>query len=312
MAIGLCCHYIVEEKAPRSGKISYKNIMDEKILQLGRWRSGKYTQEAVKSTYIHNAKSLLNGLKIIAKEGFKNFRVSSNLFPLWDQVPRDLWDNEEVITTLKSVGDLATTHGIRLTTHPGQFCSLSSTEESIVKKTIVELECHAWIFDKMGLPETPHAAINIHGAKSNRAAELTSVINDLPSNIKKRLTLENDEMSYSVLDLLPISQATDVPIVIDSHHHTFNTGDLTLEEAINASMETWPTGIKPLQHLSNTAPEYINGSLMERRKHSDWVHYIPEEQLELIKSDIVDVDAEFKLKNLAIKKMAKDFSLVMF
>ena len=309
MAIGLCCHFLSEEKAPRTGKISYKNLMDERVLQLGRWKDGKYTHDQVKGTYVHNAKSLLNGIKIVGKAGVKNFRVSSCLFPLSDQVPQHLWNNEEVIVYLKKVGDYAKENGIRLTTHPGQFCSLSSTSEDVVKKTIIELENHAWIFDQMGLPLTPHAAINIHGAKANRSAELISVINDLAPNIKNRLTLENDEMSYSAVDLLEISQSTGVPVVFDSHHHTFNTGDLSLEEAMFATMATWTKGIKPLQHLSNTDPQLVNGSLMDRRKHSDWVHYIPESQLELMRKDEVDVDAEFKMKNFAIDKMKKEFSI---
>jgi len=309
MAIGLCCHFLVEEVAPRTGKISYRNIMDERVLQLGRWRSGKYTEDMVRGVYVHNAKSLLKGLQVIAKSGFKSFRVSSGLFPLWDQVPQHLWNNEEVIDSLKKVGAFVREKDIRVTTHPGQFCSLSSDSESVVSKTIQELACHAWIFDCMGLSETPYAAINIHGAKANRSKELISVINDLQPNLKNRLTLENDEMSYSVVDLLEISQATGVPVVVDSHHHSFNTGELSLEEALNAGMATWPKGIKPLQHLSNTDPALTNGSFCERRKHSDWIHYVPEEQLELIKKDAVDVDAEFKLKNVAIHKMMKDFKL---
>jgi UV DNA damage endonuclease len=309
MAIGLCCHFLVEEVAPRTGKISYRNIMDERVLQLGRWRSGKYTEDMVKGVYVHNAKSLLQGLQVVAKSGIKSFRVSSGLFPLWDQVPQHLWNNEEVIDSLKKVGAFVREKDIRVTTHPGQFCSLSSDSESVVSKTIQELACHAWVFDCMGLPETQYSAINIHGAKANRSKELISVINDLQPNLKNRLTLENDEMSYSVVDLLEISQATGVPVVVDSHHHSFNTGELSLEEALSAGMATWSKDIKPLQHLSNTHPTLVNGSFPDRRKHSDWVYYIPEEQLDLIKKDIVDVDAEFKLKNLAINRMIKDFSL---
>jgi UV DNA damage endonuclease len=251
----------------------------------------------------------LKGLKIVANSGIKSFRISSGLFPLWDQVPQHLWNNQEVIDSLKAIGSFADNKEIRLTTHPGQFCSLSSDSESVVSKTIQELACHAWVFDCMGLPETPCAAINIHGAKANRSKELISVINDLQPNLKNRLTLENDEMSYSVVDLLEVSQATGVPVVVDSHHHSFNTGELSLEEAMNAGIATWPKGIKPLQHLSNTDPAFTNGSFCERRKHSDWVHYVPEEQLELIRKDVVDVDAEFKLKNVAIQKMMKDFKL---
>lgn len=311
MALGLCCHYIEEVTAPRSGKVSYRNIMDEKVLQLGRWRDGKYTHKQVKDTYVHNARSLFAGFQRIVADGYLSFRVSSALLPLWDQVPQELWDNDEVKAWLRRTGDLALERGVRLTTHPGQFCSLSSESDATVAKSVHELRGHAWLFDAMGTPLSPHAAINIHGAKAGRHRELASVINDLPTNIRSRLTLENDEMSYSVGDLLEVHQLTGTPIVLDTHHHVFNDGGLSQEEAHALTMGTWPSGVKPLQHLSNTDPSLKDGSFTDRRKHSDRVHYIPEPQLEAMRRDEVDVEFEFKLKNLAIAGACNDFGIVL-
>lgn len=296
--------------APRSGKVTYRDIFDSKVLQLGRWRDGKYTHEYVKETYVHNATAFEAGLRRVAALGYKSFRVSSALFPLWDQVPNDLWDNEEVTAPLRRAGTVASQAGIRLTSHPGQFCSLSSDKEDVVVNSIRELWGHAWLFDVMGQPETSHAAINIHGAKAGRGRELAAVINDLPSNIKSRLTLENDEMSYAVGDLLEVHSLTGVPVVLDTHHHSFNDGGLDLSQAMQLTMKTWGD-VKPLQHLSNTDPLHTNGSFSDRRKHSDSVHYIPEEQLEAMRRDEVDVDFEFKLKNLAIDAACRSFGITL-
>lgn len=303
--------FIEPVTAPRSGKVTYKDIFDSKVLQLGRWRDGKYSHKQVKDTYVHNAKSFEMGLRRVVREGYRSFRVSSSLFPLWDQVPSDLWNNEEVTAPLRRVGLLAKEKGIRLTTHPGQFCSLSSDEETTVAKSVHELWGHAWLFDVMGLPETPFAAINIHGAKADRHKELASVINDLPPNIKGRLTLENDEMSYAVGDLLEVYQLTGTPICYDSHHHTFNDGGISQEEAHRLTVATWPTGVKPLQHLSNTDPLLKEGSFSDRRKHSDLVHYVPGVQLDAMLRDEVDVDFEFKMKNLAIDRARQAFGIVL-
>lgn len=308
MSIGLCCMYVEPVVAPRSGKVSYKDIFDSKVLQLGRWKDGKYSHRQVKETYVHNAKAFEAGFRRIVREGYRSFRASSSLFPLWDQVPSDLWNNEDVVAPLRRVGQLAKEKGVRVTTHPGQFCSLSSDNELTVAKSIHELWGHAWLFDVMGFDESPLYAINIHGAKADRTKELISVINDLPDNIRKRLTLENDEMSYSAVDLMEVSRDTKVPVVFDVHHHTFNDGGLSMSEAIEMTMKSWGD-VKPLQHLSNTDPNLKDGNFCDRRKHSDMVHYVPEEQLELLKNDKVDVEAEFKLKNLAINKMLVDFCL---
>jgi len=48
----------------------------------------------------------------------------------------------------------------------------------------------------------------------------------LTPNAKKRLTVENDDVatSYSITDLLPLHQATGIPLVFDFHHHRFCPG----------------------------------------------------------------------------------------
>jgi UV DNA damage repair endonuclease len=52
-----------------------------------------------------------------------------------------------------------------------------------------------------------------------------------------------------------------------------------------------------------------NGSFPDRRKHSQYIHYVPDCQLELAKENLIDLDVEAKMKNLAIMKMRKDFNI---
>lgn len=140
-------------------------------------------------------------------------------------------------------------------------------------------------------------------------SRLVDHIKSLPDSIRKRLTLENDECSYNVLDLLPVYLETNVPIVFDSHHHVFNNGDLSMEDAFSASSETWSKGIKPLQHLSNTEPHLVNGNFQDRRKHSDMIHYVPDIQLQGMRDDTVDVEVEAKMKNYSTFDLRKQFSI---
>lgn len=281
--------------------------MEERTLQLGRYRNGKYTSEMIKGTYINNVRRLSEMLPKIRSTGVRHFRISSALFPLADQVDRSLWVNPEVLHYLKVAGDFVKSNGMRVTTHPGQFCVLSSDSDSIVEKAFVELAIHGWMFDAMGLDHTPQYAINIHGGKTDRTSRLIEQIKSLPDNVRKRLTLENDENCYNVIDLLEVYQETGVPICWDSHHSVFNDGDISLEDAQSATMETWPKGIKPLQHLANTEPGMENGSFNERRKHSNLIHYVPDCQLQMLRDDLVDVEVECKLKNVGVFKLAKDF-----
>jgi UV DNA damage endonuclease len=176
MSTGVCCHWLEERTKPRSGKIELINVFDEKTLQLGRYRQGKYSRDMIRGTFIHNARRLFEMIPKIQRSGIKLFRISSAMFPLADQVDRDLWDNEDVISYLKATGDYIKSYGMRVTTHPGQFCVLSSDSDKVVEKAFVELNIHGWMFDRMGLDHSPKYAINIHGGKSDRSSSLIEQI----------------------------------------------------------------------------------------------------------------------------------------
>jgi UV DNA damage endonuclease len=170
------------------------------------------------------------------------------------------------------------------------------------------LQHHAWVFDQMQLPASPYYAINIHGGTKGNLSILTDSIKKMSSSAKNRLTFENDERSYYVKDLYKVYEETGVPICWDSHHHIFNDAGLSLDDALSLAKTSW-NGVKPLTHLSNTDPSLVNGNFTEKRKHSDYVHYIPDCQLKANNLDEIDIEFEFKMKNLAIFKAVKDFDI---
>ena len=118
----------------------------------------------------------------------------------------------------------------------------------------------------------------------------------LSNSVRSRLTIENDDKAsmYSVKDLMYIHNAIKIPIVFDYHHHIFNTGDLSEQEALELAMSTWPEGITPAVHYS----ESKEGS--KPQAHSDYIERIPETY-----GNIVDIMVEAKAKELAILKFIK-------
>lgn len=305
MSIGLCCQYI-EPITKKSGKTEYNNLTNEKTLQHGQFVNGKYSTETIESTWVNNLNGLFSVLKKINSENIKVFRFSSNLLPLFDFNP-NIRESSKVLNLLSEIGLFAKKNNIRLTTHPDQFCVLSSNKDGVIANSISILEYHAWVMDKMNLDLSPFYAINVHGGTKGNSNILKQSIDKLPDNVRSRLTLENDERSYNVKDLYDVSTSTGVPIVFDSHHHTFNDSGLSIEAALELSAKTWNT--KPLTHLSNTDPSLVNGNFTERRKHSFNVHYIPDCQLKANNNNQIDIEFEFKGKNLAIFKAVKDFDI---
>jgi UV DNA damage endonuclease len=305
--LGLCCQYL-EPKTKRNGSVEYINIINEQGLQYGQHLKGKYSSSQIEAVWYNNANELYKILKRVNNEGIKVFRVSSSLFPLYDALPQ-LLHNSSVKSVLAEAGKFALENNIRITTHPDQFVVLSSNRDDVINNSIRMLEHHSWVFDQMGLPASPYYAINIHGGVKGNCAKLVDSIYKLSANCKSRLTLENDESSYNVNDLYTVHYQTGVPIVFDTHHHVFNDGGISIDDGLKLAISTW--NVKPLTHLSNTEPELVNGNFKDRRKHSYYIHYIPECQRLANNNGTIDVEVEAKGKNLSIFKMIKDFEICL-
>ena len=229
---------------------------------------------------IQNIKDLIEIIKWNHTKDIKVYRMSSRIFP-WDSEYEftELPDYKKICTLLKSAGNLAKKYGQRLSFHPAQFCVLASPNEKVVESSLVELNRAGQIMDLMGLPQSPAAKINIHvgGAYGDKASALERFCKNykrlLPCTAK-RLTVENDDKAsmYSVLDLYEgVYKVIGIPIVFDYHHHKFCTGDMTEQQALKLALSTWPKGIRPCTHYSESrAKEKLDESI-KPQAHSDYI-----------------------------------------
>ena len=117
----------------------------------------------VSSLALQNIRDLIEIVKWNEQNGFKVYRMSSDMFPWMSEYElKDLPDFQKISTLLKGVGNLALKYGQRLSFHPGPFNVLGSPNPTLVQKTIKELNQHAEIMDIMGLPQSHFYHINIH------------------------------------------------------------------------------------------------------------------------------------------------------
>ena len=195
-----------------------------------------------------NAKDLIKILQWNEANGIRLFRIGSELFPRWNHYRlEDLPGIDEIAMHLRAAGDYARAHGHRVTTHPGPFHILGSPDPVVVENSIIGLERHSEMFDLMGFAPSFENKINIHigatyGDKPTTIARWLHNWNRLSDSCKSRLVVENDDKAsmYSVRDLYEtVHQAIAIPITFDYWHHTFNTGDLSEEEAFFMARETW-------------------------------------------------------------------------
>jgi UV DNA damage endonuclease len=237
--------------------------------------------------------------------GIKMYRMSSEMFPWATEYEfTDLKDWNEIQKILQRCGDKAEFYKQRLSFHPGPFNVLVSPKENVVLNTIKDLEVHGRIMDAMGLSKTPYNKINIHcnGVYGDKIAAMDRFcinFDKLSNSVKSRLTIENDDKAsmYSVKDLMYIHSKINIPIVFDYHHHTFNTGDLSERDALALAITTWPKGITPAVHYSESKALHENNIKIKAQAHSDYITTLPDTY------DMgVDIMVEAKQKDLAILK----------
>ena len=231
------------------------------------------------------------------------FRISSDIFPWASEYNiEDLPQYERIKTILKGCGDYAKIHKIRLTSHPGPFNVLVSPREHVVQNTITDLTNHGKVFDLLGLDRTPYNKINIHcngvyGDKPSALDRFCKNFELLPESVQTRLTVENDDKAsmYSVKDLMYIHERIGIPIVFDYHHHKFCTGDMTEQEALELAISTWPEGITPVVHYSESKALHESNDKLKPQAHSDYINNLPNTY-----GNNVDIMVESKAKELSI------------
>ena len=260
---------------------------------------------------LKNAKDLLHILKWNKENGINFFRLSSDFFPWASNYKfEELPQFNSIKAELEKSGKFAIENGIRITSHPGPFNVLVSPREHVVENTITDLEIHGRVFDLMGLSQTPYNKLNIHcngvyGDKISAMDRFCKNFKRLSPSVQSRLTVENDDKAsmYSVKDLMYIHERIGIPIVFDYHHHKFNTGGLSEEEALKLAMSTWPDGIKPAVHYSESKALHEENDKIKPQAHSDYINELPN----LYGMDVA-VMVEAKAKELAILPFIKKVS----
>ena len=250
-----------------------------------------------------NSRDLCEIVKWNVDNGINFFRISSDIFPWASEYNiEDLPQYQRIKTVLSSCGNYARENGIRLTSHPGPFNVLVSPREHVVQNTITDLTNHGKVFDLLGLDRTPYNKINIHcngvyGDKKSALDRFCKNFELLPKSVQTRLTVENDDKAsmYSVKDLMYIHERIGIPIVFDYHHHKFCTGDMTEQEALELAISTWPKGITPVVHYSESKSLHESNDKIKPQAHSDYITKIPNTY-----GNNVDIMVEAKAKELSI------------
>ena len=134
----------------------------------------------------------------------------------------------------------------------------------------------------------------------------------LSPGVKDRLVLENDDVSWSVHDLLPLCEELNIPMVLDFHHHNIIFDSEMIREGTKDIMDLYPRilatwkrkNITPKMHYSEPTPSAITGR--QRRKHNPRVATLPPCPPDM------DLMIEAKDKEQAVFELMRTFKLPGF
>ena len=295
LRLGLCCIF-------RSEPIAFRRATAKHLLTKPRKEQLRLLADICR----HNALALEQALRYCKDHGIGAFRINSQILPLKTHPDvgyalQDLPEGEEIVKIFRRCGTLSRRHDLRTTFHPDQFIVLNSPDPQVVARSVADLVYHAEVANWV------HAdVINLHGGgvygdKPSALARLSEAIVGLPAGVRRRLTLENDDRSFTPSDLLPVCRATGTPLVYDVHHHRCLPDGLSVAQATAAALDTWRR--EPLFHLSTPLNGWKTG---DSRPHHDFIDPVdfPREWHGL---DIT-VEVEAKAKEEAVLKLAAELA----
>jgi UV DNA damage endonuclease len=236
------------------------------------------------------------------------FRLSSKLVPLVGHECTAGWDCLSPLQpAFKEFGDYAKQHKMRISFHPDHFTVINTPREDVLRTSLADLDFHVGMFEEMGLDERAKLVMHLGGSYGNKEKSRQRYVDAFPlvaDRVKPRLTLENDDKTFTALETLEVCEELGLPMVLDIHHHLVNNNGETLEELWPRIANLWVgTDLPPKIHVSSPKNE------KDIRSHAEYVdpdHLLPFLHIAKQTSPRLDVMIEAKGKDSALFQLMKE------
>ena len=239
------------------------------------------------------------------------YRFSSSLVPLATH-PEVMWD---FLTPFKheweEIGNLIQRFKLRVSFHPNQFTLFTSEREEVTANAVKDMEYHFRMLKAMNALDTGLINIHIGGAYGDKNKSLNRFhqnLKKLPTEIKKQMTLENDDKTYDIRETLITCEKENIPMVLDYHHYMANNGENDLPLYLQRIFETWNNfTIVPKVHISSPKSDQAY------RSHADFVSLdfvLPFLKMARELNQDFDIMIEAKQKNLAMQRLVDEIAAI--
>ena len=297
LQLSLCCiSSILQAEGYKFRTMTYKSFSSK-----SRDESLEKLSDIIRNNFFVTEKIIRH----CAANNISGYRISSDLCPVikhpdvmlsLEELPNYNLIEEQINNVSLAIKET----NIRVSAHPSEYITLTSEDDIKIKHSLVDLEFHGEIFDRLGLSRTHYNPLNIHVRKEGDPEELCNIFmknfERLSDGIKSRLVLENNDTgnTWDVATLKKyFYKDNNIPITFDNLHHKMLNKGVSEFDAFLDAYETWGD-IIPVFHYSEGKD---NG-----RAHKDMAEYLPEN---FGKNVLFDV--ELKSKDIAILDILRRF-----
>ena len=297
MNLSLCCiSNILAEQGYKFRTMTYKSFSSKDKTE---------SLEKLSEIIINNFSVTREIINHCAANNIKGYRLSSDLCPVIKHPSvmlelEDLPNYKLIEEEINNVSAAIKETGIRVSAHPSEYITLTSEDPIKVNHSLIDLEFHAEIFERLNLSKSYYNPLNIHVRKEGDPEELSKTFidnyNKLSPNVKSRLVLENNDTGKTwTVEILKkyFYDRYNIPVTFDNLHHSMLNNNMSHEDAFFLAYSTW--NCSPIFHYS----EGKNGT----RAHRDMAEDLP---VNYDKDVLFDV--ELKSKDYAILDILKRYN----
>ena len=297
MNLSLCCiSNILAEQGHKFRTMTFKSFSS---------KEREESLEKLSGIIINNFNTAEKIVRHCKENNIQGYRLSSDLCPVIKHPDvmlalEDLPNYSEIDKSIKDLSLAIKETEIRVSAHPSEYITLTSDDDIKIKHSLIDLEMHGEIFDRLGLERSHYNPLNIHIRKEGDAEDLSGTFiknfERLSEGVKSRLVLENNDTgnTWTVKNLKKyIYNDYGIPVTFDNLHHEMLNHDVSHYDAFFEAYSTW--NCTPIFHYS----EGKNGT----RAHSDMAANLPENY----DKDVL-FDVELKSKDYAILDILKRYN----
>lgn len=296
--LGYACQNMSMPSVTAAHRVTVKRL-------LGLARGEQLNQ--LRATVRNNLISLRQILEFNVEKKIELYRIPSEFVPLATHEITKGWNYfEEFSKEFQTLGEYIRIHGLRITLHVTQYTFLNSPKASVSQQAIEDIHYHTGILDAMGLDDSAVVVMHLGGVYGNKEQAKQRFLDQfqkINQQAKRRLVIENDDKSYSIRDVLTITEQINVPAILDYHHLCCHNDGEGLAEILPAVQRSW--GERRMKfHFSSPRSE------SEFRSHSDYIDSTDFVQFlhQVHRLGVTDFDVmlECKAKDLALLRLREE------